>query len=142
MDSGELVDSLRRRALSMLRSARLRIEWGDYDLACFDAEQAVQLRLKASLLRLFGEATRVHGVLEHLSLLRRRLAEAGFKTAADSLSDLVRAERELVELLDESYIMARYGSPGMYRKIDAERAVEFAERLLKALEKLEEAMLR
>ncbi len=136
-----MVVTLKHRALSMLRPAKLRIEWGDNDLACFDAEQAVQLRLKTILLKLFGEETRVYGVLEHLSLLRRRLEDAGFKKEAEALSELVRRNRVLIELLDESYIMARYGSPGLYRRSDAEKAVEFAEELVKTLEKLKKGVL-
>ncbi len=97
--------------------------------------------MKTILLKLFDEEMRVYGVLEHLSLLRRRLEDAGFKKEAEALSELVRRNRTLIELLDESYIMARYGSPGLYRRGDAENAVEFAEELVKTLEKLEKGVL-
>ena len=34
---------------------------GDYDGACFNAEEAVQLAVKAILYRYFGEMPRIHG---------------------------------------------------------------------------------
>ena len=134
--SGILVRELVRRARSYLRSARLRIEWGDYDLACLDVEQALQLYLKAVLIELFGIETRVHGVLEHLAILRRELANAGFSELASMLSDVTRENRDIIDLLDDSYIGARYTVDINYTVEHARRALDFAEKLIKILDEI------
>lgn len=131
--SGELVAALKRRALSMLRSAKLRIQWGDYDLACFDAEQALQLYLKAVLLELFGEKTRVHGLIEHLSLLRKRLRDAVLMEEAEKISTIVRMYRPILDLLDDAYVEARYGSSTLFTEQDAVRAVQVVEEIIREL---------
>ncbi len=125
-----------RRARSYLRTAKLRIEWGDYDLACLDVEQALQLYLKAVLVELFGTETRVHGVLEHLAILRRELATAGYGRLATRLSDMVRGNRSIIDLLDESYIGARYTVSIEYTREDALKALEFADKLVRLLEEI------
>jgi HEPN domain-containing protein/predicted nucleotidyltransferase len=134
--SGEAVREMLRRAGSFLRSAALRIDWGDYDLACYDVEQALQLYLKAVLLELFGVETRAHGVLEHLSILRRELAKAGHNDLVSRLSDLVRDNRVLIDLIDTSYIEARYSAGVSYAREDAKASLDFAEKLAKLLEEV------
>ena len=71
--SGELAEKLRRRASVFLREAEKLLEEGEYDIACFNAEQSLQLYVKSVLLKLFGEAPRIHGVRELLGYLARRL---------------------------------------------------------------------
>ena len=100
---GELVRVMYRRARSFLRSARVRADWGDLDLALLDVEQALQLYLKALLLELFGVRTRMHGVLERLSILSRELVGAGFEALATELSNFIRENRQLIDLIDESW---------------------------------------
>lgn len=51
--SGEIVERLRRRAQVFLDEAGRLLEMGEYDLACFAAEQAAQLYLKSVYARLF-----------------------------------------------------------------------------------------
>ncbi len=51
MSSGINAGLLRGRAISMLEGAKWRFGRGEYDLACFEAEQAAQLYVKYLLLR-------------------------------------------------------------------------------------------
>jgi len=118
-----------------LRSAEERVRWGDYDLACFDAEQAVQLYLKALLYQLFGIKTRTHGTLEHLGLLRKELGEEGVW-----VSDLVRELRSSIDLLDESYVEGRYGEEAEYTKAMAEECIRTAKEIIRRLREFEEEL--
>ncbi len=131
----EYPDKLKRRALSFLKSAKVRMEWGDYDLVCFDAEQAVQLYLKALLYKLFGLRTRTHGTLEHLGMLRRELGEEG-----RWVSDLVRRLRDGIDLLDESYVEGRYGEESEYTEEMAELCLKTAEEIIRRLREFEEEL--
>ncbi len=56
-----------------LREATRLLNEGEYDIACFFAEQALQLRLEALLLRILGHVLRGHGVRELLGLLVKAL---------------------------------------------------------------------
>ncbi len=119
-----------------MRSARLRVEWGDYDLACLDVGQSLQLYLKAVIMELFGLETRTHGILEHLAILRRELDKAGYTDLAILISDIVREKRSIIDLIDESYIMARYALEPRYQPEDAMRAINLAESIIEVLEKV------
>ena len=133
---------LLKRAGSFLKTAELRLKWGDYDLACLDAEQALQLYLKAVLLELFGFPTRTHGILEHLSLLRRELSTTQHSSLAEELSSLVKEKRAIIDLLDESYIEGRYGLAEGYTKELAEQAIKTARQVINLLEKIREKVRR
>ena len=85
---------------------------------------------------MFGTETRVHGVLEHLAILRRELATAGYSRLATRLSDMVRGNRSIIDLLDESYIGARYTVSIEYTREDALKALEFADKLVRLLEEI------
>ena len=65
----------------MTRAGRDLAE-GDYDGACFNAEEAVQLAARAVLYKYFGEAPRIHGSKTLLARLRNLLAEGGREDAA------------------------------------------------------------
>ena len=56
----EYVELIRERALRMLNSAKYHFNIGDYDLAAFMAEQAVQLFIKYKILEITGKC------LEHM----------------------------------------------------------------------------
>ena len=64
------VDILRDRPLRMLSSARRCLPNGDYGIAAFMAEQAVQLFLKFLILELTGEVPRVHAVRQLMRVFR------------------------------------------------------------------------
>lgn len=84
---------------------------GDYDGACFNAEEAVQLAAKALLYGYFGEMPRVHGSKALLARLRNLLAEGGREDAAASIGRFVAESRDALDLLEESYSMADAGPP-------------------------------
>ena len=132
---GDLVEKLIRRSKSFLRSSKLRIEWGDYDLALFDVEQALQLYLKATLLELFGIKSKVHGVLERLGMLRKELSKAGFDELAISVSDLVRENRAIIDMIDEAYVSSRYEVEEV-EPTEALAAYDFALKVLELLERV------
>jgi HEPN domain-containing protein len=114
----------RKDAASALRSAELQADAGLHNWACFAAEQAAQLAVKA-LLHGIGAAPWGHD-LEDLS---RRLTVAGVSVAAELEAPLLRLKRH--------YIPARYADahPGgaasdQYLESDARAAIADAEAIL------------
>ncbi len=138
--SGEYYRLLWRRAERFLVRARRDLEEGDFDGACFNAEEAVQLAVKAVLYRLFAEAPRVHGSRTLLARLRNLLMDAGVDDAARLVGRFVAENRDALDLLEESYIMARYGAVE-YGERQARVCVETAERALGVLREVERRLL-
>ena len=68
MGSIDDVDRLLRRAKRFRRDAVAAYNEGYYDVACFYAEQAVQLKIKAYILRNLGFMPRIHVIRELLSI--------------------------------------------------------------------------
>jgi HEPN domain-containing protein len=66
-----------RRARRFLTRAERDLVDGDYDGACFNAEQAVQLGVNATIYRIFGVKSRIHSGRSLLAQLRNLLYEAG-----------------------------------------------------------------
>ena len=60
---------LLRRARWFLEEAEEALGRGRFDLACFLAEQAAQLRLEAALLKLLGNYPRLHQLRPLLGVL-------------------------------------------------------------------------
>jgi HEPN domain-containing protein len=112
------------------------LEEGDYDGACFNAEEAIQLAVKATLYRLFGETSRVHGSKTLLARLRNLLMDAGAEEEARLLGRFVADNRDALDLLEESYIMARY-APITYGESQARLCVETARKALEVLGEVE-----
>ena len=137
--SGELVEKLKRRALVFLREAKRLLSDGEYGLACFNADQSLQLYLKAVILRLFGEMPRVHGVRELAGFLVRSFREAGYVGEADLLEDFVRERRYVLSVLEDAYIDARYGLRDFSRE-EAEESYRAAENLIELLRRIEDAV--
>ena len=134
--SGELANLLVERARSFRRMARLALQEGDYDIAVFAFEQAAQLRVKACMLRLFGEIPRVHRLRELLGLLAARLEEASLRDIAERVRSFAAEHRGLLWLLEEAYTLARYGGRRYTQSeaLDSERLVEKLWRLLEEVE--------
>lgn len=103
MSSGELVAKLWRRALAMLEGAQWRLGRGEYDLACFEAEQAAQLAVKSLLYELLGSTPRIHDLSELLGLLYKALADAGLTGLAERIAILGQERRRGLWLLSDSY---------------------------------------
>ena len=75
--SSEYYALMWRRAERLLLRASRDLDEGDYDGACFNAEEAIRLALKAVLYKYFGELLRVHGSRTFLARLRNLLMDAG-----------------------------------------------------------------
>ena len=133
--SGELVEKLRHRAAVFLREAERFLEEGEYDLACFCADQAAQLYLKSLLLKLFGEAPRIHGVRELLGLLASRLHREGFGEEAVKIKKFVEENRYALSLLEDACIDARYSARSFTE--EAREALSASSRLIELLREVE-----
>src|SRR4030067_3683885 len=108
-----------KQAEKDIEKAKLDLDWGYYEWACFTAQQAAEKAVKALIQRLHGEAWG-HGT-------KALLDNLPFDTSI--LSDDAR-------LLDKLYIPTRYpnglpqGIPHDYfTKREAEQAVEAASRI-------------
>ncbi|WP_338252736.1 HEPN domain-containing protein [Pyrodictium abyssi] len=89
--------------------ARWRLGRSEYDLACFEAEQAAQLAVKALLYRLTGSMPRLHSLGELLGILVRFLREAGAGEAAETVAGFASGNRRRLWLLEDAYYRGRYG---------------------------------
>lgn len=123
-------------ARQALRSARGDLERGDYNWACFKAQQAAELSVKA-LLHGLGLPAYGHSVSRLLAGLRSRGVEVPARLV------------ELAKALDKCYVPTRYpnawaeGSPHeYYTRGDAERAIGCAERLVEWVEGLWRSLRR
>ncbi len=137
--SGEYYQLLWRRALRFMVRAERDYSEGDYDGACFNAEEALQLAVKALLYRYFAETPRIHGSRSLLARLRNLLMDAGRGREAGLIEDYASRRRGDLVLLEESYIMARYGSVA-YGRLQAERCLSAAREGLEVLRRVEEGL--
>lgn len=124
---------LLRRAKWFLEEARDALGKKRYDLACFLAEQAAQLRIKAALYRLLGDYPRLHQV----RLLLGELGRAAGGGCAREIADFIRRHRAELSELEDAYLMTRY-SPKLYGPDDAEAMLRLVEKLWGLVERAEE----
>ena len=117
-----------RSALKTLSSAEGDLERGDYNWACFKAQQAAELAVKA-LLRGLGLPAHGHSV----SKLLREASAKGIEAPSEVA--------EAASSLDKLYVPTRYpnawaeGSPHeYYTRNDAENALKQAEEVVKWIE--------
>ena len=102
---------LRKRALDFLEEARIALKRGAFDVACFLAEQSLQLYLKFVLLKVLGDYPRTHSV-------RRLLGELNRLLGSEDLEEFVKANRFRLSVLEDAYLMAGY----FVKEYDAEDA--------------------
>ncbi|MEM2922265.1 MAG: HEPN domain-containing protein [Candidatus Bathyarchaeia archaeon] len=114
---------LRDRALRMLESGRRSLREGDYDIAAFMADQAVQLYLKSVIFELTGEVPRVHAVRQLMSVLKDLPSDQNL------FDGFVRENRSLFIRLEEAYISSRY-LPRRYDREEAEELLSVAEKVI------------
>ncbi len=126
---------LRKRAFMFLQEAEEDLKKGFYDLAAFHSEQALQLFIKAMLVRLSGEEVRGHEIRELLATLAFTLEVEGFDVSKKIGEVAKKFRRELVEL-EEAYYEARY-KPYPYTKEEAEELVKVAKLIIEELERVE-----
>jgi len=125
--SKEEIDLMRRRARSFASNAKHLIKEGVYDLAAFNAEQAAQLYLKATLLELIGDYPRTHSLITLLSELRR--------VDEDVITRFVRENRLKLHALEDAYLTSRYFVKE-FDESDAEELLEISEEVIRLCEEL------
>lgn len=112
MGSSDDVNLLLRRAEKFRKDSLTAFQEGYYDIACFYAEQAVQLKAKAFILKNLGFMPRIHGVRELLSIIYKY-------TGNEKIKEFIEENRRELKELEDGYTESRYGfSP--YAKEDAE----------------------
>lgn len=115
------VDLLLRRSREFLDTANERFNKESWDLACFMAEQAAQLFLKAIILGKGGEHPRTYS-------LRELFAMIGFLTNKE-----IKYDRKALAFLEGAYYNSRYLS-FIYNKEDAKNAIKTADEVIKIVE--------
>lgn len=123
------VNLIRNRALRMLNSAKKNLNDGDYDIAAFMADQAVQLYLKPGILELTGEMPRTHAVRQLFTIIR------AFSAKPNDVDVFASRNRSLLIRLEDTYISSRY-LPREYEREEAEELVLFAEEVVKFVKHL------
>jgi HEPN domain-containing protein len=125
LDSYELARSNVRQAEDRLTTARIALERGNYPYAVMQAQECVELSLKACL-RLVGiEPPKWHDVGPIIRRERENFPE-WFKEHVErivSISRSLRKERELAMYGDEE---SKIPPEELYTRFDAEKAIEDA----------------
>ncbi|WP_052883735.1 HEPN domain-containing protein [Infirmifilum uzonense] len=122
---------MKRRALSFLEAAKFSLQKGFYDLAAFNAEQAAQIYLKATLLELIGDYPRTYSLIHLLSELKR---------VDEKLVDgFIRENKRGLHNLEDAYLTSRYFYKSFDRE-DGEYLIDLAERVISLCEKLRHSM--
>jgi len=120
-----------KRAKDFLLSSEYALDRGIFDLACFFAEQCVQLYIKAKLLKLIGDYPRTHHVRQLLS----RLLEVVSEDCREKLLGFIRANRAGLSELEDAYVMSRY-STKTYTEEDARDMIGLAREVLKVIDEI------
>jgi HEPN domain-containing protein len=113
------VDLLRGRSLRMLSSSETSLAKGDYDIAAFMAEQALQLYVKSMLLEFAGEVPRIHAIRQLFGSLKVVVGRPA------QIDEFVTRNRSLLIRLEDTYINSRYVARE-YDKEEAKELVDFA----------------
>lgn len=124
ISSLESVNILLKKSKMFMRSAEGNMERRLYDIACFDAEQAAQLFLKAHILKHLGYVPRTHSIrtlLSHLASIPKIDRKTLSRFGSEHRSDLV--------MLEVAYLKSRY-SGEEYNKQDAHECVEIAKKVI------------
>ena len=113
------------RSRRFLISSEMQAEKGFYDLAIFSLEQALQLFLKAMLIKNGVDYPRIHGV--------RRLLNILGKISGDKKIEMMLGKYSLeLGVLEDAYITSRY-IPREYNKGDYDRVKVVVERIINDL---------
>jgi len=121
----EEYEYLLERSRRFLATAELQIDKGFYDLALFSLEQALQLYLKAVVLRLGVDYPRTHSV--------RKLLELVYKlTGSDEVEKFFSNYAIELGVLEDAYITSRY-IPREYTKEEAKRLLEVVREVIEVV---------
>lgn len=124
--SAEEVETLKERSKKLLNNAKYNLSNGDYDLAAFNLEQALQLYLKSKLLEKGMRYPHTHDLMKLLENLKELTNEEIGKIISEY-------SVELGDLTD-AYIMARY-STRRYTKEEIERLLKIVEDIVHRIER-------
>ena len=138
--SGERVNAMKERAGVFLELASELADRGRLDIASFSVQQACQLRVKASLLRLTGEMPRIHSIRELLGILAKRMEEIGHRDEAEKITGFVRESRGVLVDIEAAYTESRYGLAVATESVVREM-LRAADRLFRLLEEVENSVL-
>jgi len=114
----EFVKKLEKRSERFLLNAERDLKDKEFDSAMFNAEQSLQLFLKAKILEKGVEFPKTHEIRKLLDFLSK--LEKALK--------LSKEEEKIVELLEEAYISSRY-LPFSFSEEDAKKAIEFVKKV-------------
>ncbi|MEZ0319667.1 MAG: HEPN domain-containing protein [Pyrobaculum sp.] len=106
------------KASRFRKSAYRALDEGEYDLACFLAQQAAEFLLKGVLIKEAGARPVTHSLYE----MAKRLAQLRGASLGEDVARCAKA-------LEEHYIQARYPDArlGPYEKWEAEQCLECME---------------
>jgi len=130
ISSLESVDIMLKKSKMFLNSAKGNIERKLYDVACFDADQAAQLFLKAHILKFIGFVPRTHGIrtlLGHLASVPKINKTTITRFVSDHRSDLI--------MLEVAYLRSRYSGEA-YNRQDAKECIEVAEKVIELVRRV------
>ncbi len=128
---------MRERAKTFLEEAESLLARGKYDIACFNAEQAAQLYLKALTLRLLGYIPRARRAREILGMISKALKEMGREDLKRRVEDLVENARRDLRELEDAYVGSRY-LLRTYDREDAVRCIEVAKKVFEICRGIED----
>jgi len=131
----EEVETLLRRSEDYLELANEAFEREKYDTAVFLAEQALQLYLKAVIIKYSGVRLRTHSIRELLKGVGDALG------VENAVVEFIRGNRGLLRELEDAYTGARY-EPKMYYREDAEDLMGFVLDVMDFVEGLVDAFER
>jgi HEPN domain-containing protein len=115
----EFVKKLEKRSERFLLNAERDLKDREFDSAMFNAEQALQLFLKAKILAKGVEFPKTHEIRKLLDVLSK---------LENKVLKLSKEEEKIIELLEEAYISSRY-LPFSFSEEDAEKAIEFVKKV-------------
>jgi len=113
----------------MLETAKRSLHDGNYDIAAFMVDQAVQLYLKSEILEFTGEIPRLHAVRQLLRILGVESGQEG------KVNVFIKEKRGILARLEDAYIGSRYVARE-YEREEAEELIEFAREVIEFVEHL------
>ncbi|AEC52251.1 hypothetical protein PNA2_1336 [Pyrococcus sp. NA2] len=123
------VEVLLRRSKDYRSLANVAFKEGKFDVAIFLAEQALQLYLKAILIKYADLRLKTHSIRELLVNIGKVFE------AEEKVAEFIKSNRTLLRELEDAYIDARY-EPKQYSREDAEDLIEFVVKVIGFVEGL------
>lgn len=122
MSSIDTVNLFLKRAKNFHEAAKDQFNKGNYDLACFLSEQALQLYLKATILYLTGELLRTHSI-------RTLLANIFEVTNDKFFKEFSKKHRFILKLMEQAYVATRY-LPTTFSAEDADAMIRVVDEVV------------